>query len=138
MLKNFLLNMFEKQEYMAYINKYNKKSIYSSFLKIKGIGNSVKNLNMFLKCIGLNNLKVNKKLFNFNKNQENINFFLLAIFLEKKIGKIVDERLKFFFELKHCIGSYRYIQSRLGLPVNGQRTHTNSKTAKSLKKNNVI
>lgn len=62
--------------------------------------------------------------------RDSIPFFLpdLAIFGGDLSNKISLERNK-FLSLK-CYKRNRYL---LGLPVNGQRTHTNAKTAKKLR-----
>lgn len=72
--------------------------------------------------ITLNKLKknhVNRLIKYINKNLK----------IEELLKKAKTERLNFLLEIK----SNRGIRQNIGLPVRGQRTHTNAKTCKRLK-----
>jgi small subunit ribosomal protein S13 len=104
------------------------KFIIIALTQILGIGNSTSRL--ICKNLGFAiNLKVkelSKEQLNLLvKTVENLNLSLASDF--KK------ERLLVFKKLI-SIKSYRGLRNHQGLPVRGQRTHTNAKTAKSKKK----
>lgn len=103
--------------------KIKKKSLYSLLLKIKGLNKS-SILNIF-SIFGLN---LKTRVGDLNRDDyKNINFILKDFFfIQKDVDLFVSLRKKNYIELKHYKGS-RY---RNGLPVNGQRTKTNSKTCK--------
>lgn len=52
--------------------------------------------------------------------------------IEGKLRSVVRENI----QLKRTIGSYAGLRHAMGLPVRGQRTKTNAKTAKKLNKLN--
>ena len=100
------------------------KSVFFSLIYIFGIGK----FNSFLICKQLGFLK-NFKIKNLSKEQINqmikiieyLNFELASDLKKKKI--LIAKKLI----LIKCYKGFRKIK---GLPVRGQRTHTNSKTAK--------
>ena len=91
------------------INKFQSKKI------CKNIG-----INPQITLNKLKNNHVNRLIFYINKNLK------VEQFLKKK----KKERLNELIEIK----SNRGIRHNQGLPVRGQRTHTNAKTSKKLKK----
>jgi ribosomal protein S13 len=124
-------------EFLFYKNNNSKISIYSAFLKCKGIGNSNIFLFNIFKILGYNLHTNAPKFYHLNFYKNNILTFFLTIFKNKQIGNnYYFQKNKMHLTKKHIIGSYRYIRYKSNLPVNGQRTHTNHKTAKILKKQN--
>lgn len=91
------------------INKYQSKKI------CKNIG-----INPQITLNKLKNNHVNRLINYINKNLK----------VEQLLKKLKNERLNELIEIK----SNRGIRQSQGLPVRGQRTHTNAKTSKKLKK----
>ena len=81
------------------------------------------------KNIGINPQITLNKLKNNHVNQL-INYINKNLKVEQLLKKKKTERLNELVEIK----SNRGIRQSLGLPVRGQRTHTNAKTTKKLKK----
>lgn len=106
----------------------NFKTIVFSLQKIYGLGRYQSTL--ICKKLGFNkNLKTNKLT--------NEQIFKLIKTVEETNLKITNELKKSqIFALKNLVNikSYRGLRRIKGLPVRGQRTHTNSKTAKKNKK----
>lgn len=102
-----------------------KKNILYSLKNIFGIGtyNSYK----ICKNIGIN---PSTRINSLNK----IQFKQLIKFIDQKILIEQDLKKKIIDKKEHLLNikSYRGIRNFQGLPVNGQRTHTNSKTKKKL------
>lgn len=100
------------------------KSLYIALTQILGIGN----YNSFLICKNLGFSK-NFKVKNLSKEQlvklikliENLNMTLAS--------DLKKENLLIFKKLIN-IKSYRGLRKNQGLPIRGQRTHTNAKTAR--------
>lgn len=105
----------------------NSKSILHSLTILYGINEFqskqiCKNIGINPK-ITLNKLKnnhVNRLIVYINKNLK----------VEQLLKKLKNERLSELMEIK----TNRGIRQNQGLPVRGQRTHTNAKTSKKLKK----
>jgi small subunit ribosomal protein S13 len=113
--------------YLLETNLPDQKSVLFSLMKVHGLG---KNTTLLIcKKMGFS---VNFKVKNLNQEQivellELINSLNLSLNTElKKLESII---LRKFVNIK----SYRGLRRIKGLPVRGQRTHTN---AKSAKKNN--
>ncbi len=81
------------------------------------------------KNIGINPQITINKLKNNHVNRL-INYINKNIKIEQLLKKSKKDRLNELLEIK----SSRGIRQSLGLPVRGQRTHTNAKTAKKIKK----
>lgn len=81
------------------------------------------------KNIGINPQITLNKLKN-NQVNRLINYINKNLKVEQFLKKLKIERLNELVEIK----SNRGIRQSQGLPVNGQRTHTNAKTTKKLKK----
>jgi ribosomal protein S13 len=124
-----------KNEYIIFYNSNKNFPIYSCFQKIYGFGKSSKNTKIFFKSLGLNFFK-KKNLFlkSLNMKQQDINIFIISIFLIKKLKNNLNKIININISNKHVLGSYKYIQKMHKLPINGQRTHTNAKTNKKLNK----
>ena len=106
------------------------KSVKFSLRYIFGVGKTQSNLicKKLGLCVNLKTKNLKSKHKNLlNKTIENLNV-LVAGDLKKKIA-LNNSRLIF-------IKSYKGLRKDLGLPVRGQRTHTNAKTAR--KKFNVL
>nr|YP_010047262.1 ribosomal protein S13 [Eucampia zodiacus]QPJ79928.1 ribosomal protein S13 [Eucampia zodiacus] len=106
----------------------NKKTITYSLQKIFGLGN--KTSHKICKKLGFsNNLKVN----DLSKEQT---FLLIksieqsSILINNDLKKKNYTLLKTLIEIK----SYKGLRRLSNLPVRGQRTHTNARTVKRLKK----
>nr|WDD39286.1 ribosomal protein S13 [Gomphonema parvulum] len=104
------------------------KSILIALTQIFGIGNS--NSSLICKNLGFaKNLKVkalSKEQLNLLiKTVENLDFSLASDLKKEKL---------LTFKKLISIKSYRGLRKYQGLPVRGQRTHTNAKTAKKRKK----
>ena len=124
--------IFSKVLYNSYFQNYKKKSIYSVFSNIYGFGKSIKNIKIFIRCFGINIFKINKKIFNISKMQESINIFLLTNYFSKSYAMLFKKLVNFYKKNKIIYGSYRYIKYYNGLPINGQRSHTNARTTQYL------
>lgn len=106
-----------------------KKSVELSLRRIYGINSSTSNL--ICKNLGLS---ANLKLAQISEEQ----IFKLVSLIENK-NLILSSDLKklnsFNFNKIVAMKLFRGLRKLSGLPVRGQRTHSNSKTAKSLNKN---
>ena len=103
------------------------KSIFFSLKKVHGLG--TQKTNFVCKNLGLSpNLKTSKvpswKLKKLAKLPENFQI---------KITNELKKELSLNFKNSISIKSYKGLRKLKGLPVRGQRTHTNSKTAKRLR-----
>ena len=104
-----------------------KKSIYLSLRNIYGLGKS--KINFLCKTIGLSpNIKTEKlspeKLKKLIKIVNSLN-----ITITSELKKQLSLNLKTLISIK-C---YRGLRKLKGLPVRGQRTHTNAKNSRKLK-----
>jgi small subunit ribosomal protein S13 len=109
-----------------------KSSISYGIKKVYGLG--VKKSYSICKSLGFGlNLKVkdlsDEQLIKLAKKIEEQKDFITSE-LKKKIN-LSNKKL-------FSINSYRGIRKKKGLPVRGQRTHTNAKTARKKKKKNVF
>ena len=98
------------------------KSIFFAMTHIFGLGKS--NSSLLCKKIGFSkNLKVK------NMSKEQINKLIFAIEFS---NLIVDLKKKKSLQLKRLLSikSYKGLRLKQGLPVRGQRTHTNARTAR--------
>jgi len=104
------------------------KSIYFALKKILGVGK--KHSEVFSKKIGCS---INFKIKNLSEDQI---FELLKVIEKSKL--IINDELKKYqlllFKKLILIKSYRGLRRLKGLPIRGQRTHTNAKTVKMYKK----
>lgn len=103
----------------------NSKSIYFSIQKIYGIGQ--KQSFFICKKLGFSS---NLKTFELSSDQ----ITKLIKFIERSNLVITSELKKLqsvFLKNLVSIKSYRGLRKIQGLPVRGQRTHTNAKTAKN-------
>jgi small subunit ribosomal protein S13 len=103
------------------------KSVYLSLTSIYGIGKA--NSSLICKKLGLSkNIKVK------NLSKEQINK-LIKIIESLNISSASDLKKTNLLKLKELISikSYRGLRRYQGLPVRGQRTHTNAKTARKRK-----
>jgi len=104
-----------------------EKSIFFALRKIVGIGK--KHSIFFSKQLGCS---VNFKIKNLNDEQI---LQLLNIIDNSKI--LINDNLKkskiFIFKKLILIKSYRGLRRFKGLPVRGQRTHSNAKTSRKIK-----
>ena len=103
------------------------KSILYSLITLYGI-NKVQSKKI-CKNIGINPQITLNKLKNNHVNQL-INYINKNLKVEQFLKKLKNDRLTMLLEIK----SNRGIRQSQGLPVRGQRTHTNAKTSKKLKK----
>lgn len=114
--------------YLLETNLPDSKSVFFALTKVHGIGRST----AFFICKNLGfsiNLKVK------NLNQEQIGEMLqlidsLELSLNNELKKLKSITLKKLISIK----SYRGLRRVRGLPVRGQRTHTNAKSAKKNKR----
>jgi small subunit ribosomal protein S13 len=114
--------------YLLETNLPDQKSIFFALTKVHGIGKET----AFLICKKLGfsiNLKVK------NLSQEQISELLqlvdsLELSLNNELKKLKSMTLKKLINIK----SYRGLRRVKGLPVRGQRTHTNAKSAKKNKR----
>ena len=80
------------------------------------------------------NIGINPQI-TINKLKNNhVNLLINYINKNVKIEEILKESKKKKLNILLDIKSYRGIRQSIGLPVRGQRTHTNAKTSKKLKK----
>ena len=114
--------------YLLETNLSDQKSIFFALLKVHGIGR--KTAFSICKKLGFSvNLKVK------NLSQEQIIEILqlvdsLNLLLNNDLKKLKSMILKKLINIK----SYRGLRRMRGLPVRGQRTHTNPKSAKKNKR----
>lgn len=103
------------------------KSILYSLITLYGINEYQSK--KICKNIGINPQITLNKVKNNHVNRL-INYINKNLKVEQLLKKIKTERLNELVEIK----SNRGIRQSQGLPVRGQRTHTNAQTAKKLKK----
>nr|YP_009233116.1 ribosomal protein S13 [Phytophthora polonica]AMB20921.1 ribosomal protein S13 [Phytophthora polonica] len=103
------------------------KSILYSLTVLYGINEYLSK--KICKNIGINPQITLNKLKNNHVNRL-INYINKNLKIEQLLRKAKTERLNDLIEIK----SNRGIRQSQGLPVRGQRTHTNAKTSKKLKK----
>jgi len=115
---------------MAYLletNLSNEKKIILALTEIYGIGISV--AKTICKNLGLTE---NIRLVKLTKEQKNklVNYIENSdLFLKSDLKRsVINAKTQLI-----SIRSYRGLRSQQGLPIRGQRTHTNSKTSKKLK-----
>lgn len=114
--------------YILETNLSEQKSVFFALTKIHGIGQST----AFYICKKLGfstNLKIK------NLNQEQVSEMLklidsMSLLLNNDLKKFKSLTLKNLVIIK----SYRGLRRVRGLPVRGQRTHTNAKSAKKNKR----
>ena len=100
------------------------KSVYFGLISIYGMGRS----RSFLICkkVGLSfNLKI--------KDLSTSQIYQITKIIESSDYILANDLKRFFLLTKQrliSIKSYRGLRRRKGLPIRGQRTHTNAKTAK--------
>lgn len=106
----------------------NNKPLYFSLQKIYGIGK--KQSGLICKHLGFSyNLKTS--------NLSNDQILKLTKWIEKSQLVLTNELKKFqslSLRILIDIKSYKGLRRLKGLPVRGQRTHTNGKTAKKIKR----
>jgi len=105
----------------------NNKSVFFALKYLYGIG--VFNASLICKKLGYSkNFKVK------NLSREQINTLLLII-ESLDMDLINDLKKSKHFNKKKLINikSYRGLRRNQGLPIRGQRTHTNARTAKKIK-----
>jgi len=114
--------------YLLETNLPDQKSVLFALTKVHGIGKNT--ASSICKKLGFSiNLKVK------NLNQEQIAELLqlvdsLNLSLNNELKKLKSMTLKKLISIK----SYRGLRRVRGLPVRGQRTHTNAKSAKKNKR----
>ena len=105
-----------------------EKKITVALTQIYGIG---KNKSIVIcKDLGLTD---NIKIFELTREQK----IKLVRHIENSALLLTEDLKRSLFDFKThlvAIRSYRGVRSQQGFPVRGQRTHTNSKTAKKFKK----
>lgn len=105
----------------------NSKSILYSLTVLYGI-NEYKSKKI-CKNVGINPQITVNKLKNYQVNRL-INYINKNLKIEQVLRQSKKDRLNELLEIK----SNRGIRQSLGLPVRGQRTHTNAKTSRKFKK----
>ena len=106
------------------------KKVYIALSKIYGIG--IRYSKILCYRVGLNN---NSKLIDLTDDiKKNLTKFInLECFIDRELKSIEVNAIK----IKLVIKSYQGIRHLQGLPVNGQNTKNNSKTAKNLLRKNL-
>ena len=106
------------------------KKVYIALSKIYGIGICYSKILCYR--VGLNN---NSKLIDLTDDiKKNLTKFInLECFIDRELKSIEVNDIK----IKLVIKSYQGIRHLQGLPVNGQNTKNNSKTAKNLLRKNL-
>ena len=123
--------VIDKKLFMLYIfdkTISDSKSIQYSLTILYGL-NKYKSIKI-CKNIGINPQTTINSL---KKNQLNrlINYINKNIKIEQLLKKEKKDQINYLLNMKNNRG----IRRNLGLPVRGQRTHTNAKTSKKLKNN---
>lgn len=109
--------------------KFNKTSIFQNLKTIYGIGSN--SANLICQNTGFNPITTLKilredqlyKLFSYIEKE----YFLI----EANLKFYQKENLSYLLKVKNI----RSIRNRIGLPVRGQRTHTNANTKSKLRRN---
>jgi len=100
-------------------------SIFSALTQIYGLG--TKQALTIIKMLGFSsNLKVNSLS---EKQQLNLTQFCNSMVLSKDL-KMQNLQIK---KKLISIKSFKGLRRRIGLPIRGQRTHTNARTSKRIK-----
>jgi len=97
---------------------------------IFGIGNQKS------KCI-CNKIGLNEEVELKELGQEKIDIIVKRLMLEYEVGKDLERKIFFKVKAKQDIKSYEGIRYRMGLPVRGQRTKTNSRTVRKILKRKI-
>lgn len=105
----------------------NSKSILYSLTTLYGINEYQSK--KICKNVGINPQITVNKLKNYQVNRL-INYINKNLKIEQVLRQLKKTKLNELLEIK----SVRGIRQNIGLPVRGQRTHTNAKTAKKFKK----
>jgi ribosomal protein S13 len=114
---------------MKFKNLNNSRSLYKKKYNFRldfGIG--LNRFYLILIKLGLNfNFKLKRFLYH---NINIIKRYKLIIFYKKwfVVNKL-KYRIKQYFKFFTAIKNYKYLRFKYGLPVNGQRTHTNKKNS---------
>jgi small subunit ribosomal protein S13 len=129
MLRNYKvsLNQIIKTKKVKFLNKqfFSQKRFLDCMESVYGINYFM--ANQVLRFFGLS---YNTKLGNVSENKKNIisDFFLSYFLVERGLKKFRNN----IFLTRRDIGLISGYRLFKGLPVNGQRTHTNSKTVRKL------
>jgi small subunit ribosomal protein S13 len=105
----------------------NSKSILYSLTTLYGINEYQSK--KICKNVGINPQITVNKIKNYQVNRL-INYINKNLKIEQVLRQLKKTKLNELLEIK----SIRGIRQNIGLPVRGQRTHTNAKTAKKFKK----
>lgn len=105
-----------------------KKIVYS-LIEIYGI--NIFQSKKICKNIGLNPNIITDKIKNYHSNRLK-NYIKKNLVIENFLKEEKKIKIKLLLNSKNIRGIRKYY----GLPVNGQRTHTNAKTSKKFKNNN--
>lgn len=108
-----------------------KEKIYNILRSFYGLGHS--RSQYLLELSGLNVYTCGRDL-NLYKI-ELLSFFLKTVF---SFDKFLRKQIKFNLYKISITGNYKSYRFRLGLPSNGQRTHTNAQTSKRYKSRYLI
>jgi len=112
--------------YLLNTNLDNKKIVYFALRKIYGIG--TKGADQVCNKVGISkNIRIHQLS---NKQIEKITFFINEFF---KIGSELHQEKRKNKNRLIQIATYRGFRHTMGLPLRGQRTHTNAKTARKVK-----
>lgn len=112
------------------IPMFGKQSLWIELMGIKGIGK--KNALKICQALGIEPTAFWKDLTEIQKREIN-RWMESSLTKEKKIGK---DLIRFQQQRKAeliALANYKGIRHRLRLPVRGQRTHTNARTARKQK-----
>jgi len=112
-----------------------KQRLWLELTKIKGIGKKTSLL--VCQALGIEPTCLWTELTDLQKREIN-RWIELNIAKEKKIGKDLSRYQQQRKAELIALACYRGIRHRLRLPVRGQRTHTNARTARKAKNTNLL
>lgn len=108
-----------------------EESIYTSFKNIYGLNRST--IHMVSRYLGLNEFKNFEDFEHFGNIIYKTYLYKFFLIVDKNLESLLRRKQLKSIQNLIKINCYRGLRHKLGLPVRGQRTHTNSNTIRYLK-----
>ena len=113
-----------------------EKNIYNSLIQLFGMNH--RTLTLISNHLGIpQNLKFDR-FYYFGNFQYKTDLYKFFTFAEKNLEALLKRKLNKNINFLIRINSYRGLRHKLGLPVRGQRTHTNGNTIQYLKRKKKV